>query len=169
MPVAMTFAKTGDAYSGTFDSDALQVAGIPLGDVSETKGRVHFQVKGDQSTTVFDGAINGGAMSGMFADGSGKGSFELTRAALPAVQIRTRDVTFQDKDVTLAGTLLLPVLPGKHPAVIFLHGSGPEGRWANRYLAQKFAEHGIVALIYDKRGVGQSTGDWQKATFEVLG
>src|ERR1035438_8620961 len=79
LPVAMTFAKTGDAYSGTFDSDALQVAGIPLGDVSETKGRVHFQVKGDQSTTVFDGAINGGAMSGMFADGSGKGSFELTQ------------------------------------------------------------------------------------------
>jgi dipeptidyl aminopeptidase/acylaminoacyl peptidase len=168
LPVTMTFAKAGDAYSGAFDSDALQVAGIPLGDVSDTNGRVHFQIKGDQTTTVFDGEITGDAMSGTFTDGSDKGSFELVRAAHPAAQIPARDVTFRDKDVTLAGTLLLPTTPGKHPAIVFLHGSGPEGRWANHYLAQKFAERGIVALIYDKRGVGQSTGDWQKATFEAL-
>ena len=68
----------------------------------------------------------------------------------------------------LAGTLVLPATPGKHPAIACLHGSGPEARWANHYLAQKFAEHGIVALIYDKRGVGESSGDWQKATFAEL-
>jgi dipeptidyl aminopeptidase/acylaminoacyl peptidase len=77
-------------------------------------------------------------------------------------------VAFQDRDVTLAGTLLLPATSGKHLGIVFLHGSGPEGRWANHYLAQRCAERGIVALIYDKRGVGQSTGDWQKATLEAL-
>jgi alpha-beta hydrolase superfamily lysophospholipase len=35
-------------------------------------------------------------------------------------------------------------------------------------LAERFARGGIAALIYDKRGVGQSTGDWQKAGFENL-
>jgi hypothetical protein len=40
LPVTMTFAKAGDAYSGAFDSDALQVVGIPLGDIRDTKGRV---------------------------------------------------------------------------------------------------------------------------------
>jgi pimeloyl-ACP methyl ester carboxylesterase len=35
-------------------------------------------------------------------------------------------------------------------------------------LAERFARAGIAALIYDKRGVGQSTGDWQKAGFEDL-
>ncbi len=165
LPVTVTFAKTGDAYSGAFDSDALQVAGIPLSDVSGTNGRV----QGDQSTAVFDGAITGKAMSGTFTDRSDKGTFELLRAAgLPAAQIRSRGVTFQNGDVSLAGTLLLPSTPSKHPAIVFLHGSGPEGRWANRYLAQKFAERGVVALIYDKRGVGQSRGDWRKATFEAL-
>lgn len=168
LPVTVTFAKMGDAYSGAFDSNALQVAGIPLSDVSDTNGRVHFQIKGDQTTTVFEGEIAGGAMSGTFTDGGDKGSFELVRAAHLAVGISARDVTFRDKDVTLAGTLLLPATRGKHPAIVFLHGSGPEGRWANHYLAQKFAERGIVALIYDKRGVGQSTGDWQRATFEAL-
>src|SRR5271165_2348640 len=168
LPVMMTFAKAGDAYSGAFDSDALQVAGIPLGDVSDTNGRVHFQIRGDQSTTAFDGNIKNDVLSGRFVDDNDGGTFELRRAAHPAAKIPQREVTFRNKDVTLAGTLLLPTTPGKHPAIVFLHGSGPEGRWANHYLAQKFAERGIVALIYDKRGVGQSTGDWQKATFEAL-
>jgi dipeptidyl aminopeptidase/acylaminoacyl peptidase len=168
LPVTVTFTRAGDAYSGMFDSDALQVAGIPLDDVSGTHGSVHFQLRGDQSTTVFDGTITGAKMSGTFTDGSVKGSFELARAVLPAAQIRARDVTFQNKDTSLAGTLWLPDTPGKHAAIVFLHGSGPEGRWANRYLAQKFAQHGIVALIYDKRGVGQSAGDWQKASIGDL-
>lgn len=42
----------------------------------------------------------------------------------------------------LAGTLLIPATRGTHGAVVFLQGSGPEGRWASHYLAQKFAEAG---------------------------
>lgn len=168
LPVTVMFVKTGDTYSGAFDSDALQVAGIPLGNVSDSNGRVHFQIAGDQSTTVFDGEFTGDTMSGTFTDGSDKGSFGLVRATLPTPRIRTRDVTFQSKDVALAGTILLPATPGRHAAIVFLHGSGPEGRSANQYLAQKFAERGVVSLIYDKRGVGQSTGDWQKVGFDAL-
>jgi dipeptidyl aminopeptidase/acylaminoacyl peptidase len=168
LPITVQFAKTGNAYSGTLDSDALQVAGIPLGNVSDANARVHFEIKGDESTAVFDGLIAGDEMSGTFAEGTAKGSFALSRAVLPVAQIRTLDVAFQNRDVTLAGTLLLPATQGNHPGIVFLHGSGPEGRWANRYLAQKCAERGIVALVYDKRGVGQSTGDWQKATLEAL-
>ena len=168
LPVNMTFGNIADAYSGTFDSDVLQVAGIPLSGVSDTNGRVHFEIKGDQTTTVFAGVITGDTISGTFKDGSNKGTFELARSSLPAAQIRTRDVIFRDKDITLAGTIVLPATPGKHPAIVFLQGSGPEGRWANHYLAQKFAVCGIVALIYDKRGVGQSTGDWQKVGFDAL-
>jgi dipeptidyl aminopeptidase/acylaminoacyl peptidase len=49
-----------------------------------------------------------------------------------------------------------------------LHGSGAEGRWASRYLAQKFARGGFAALTFDKRGVGASKGDWRTAGFEDL-
>src|SRR5271169_1040375 len=64
LPVTLTFARTDDAYSGTFDSDALEVSGIPLSDVSDTNGSVHFEIKGDQSMSVFDGAITGDVISG---------------------------------------------------------------------------------------------------------
>jgi pimeloyl-ACP methyl ester carboxylesterase len=164
LPVIVKFQKT----SGAFASDALQVAGIPLTGVSNTNGKIHFELKGDDSTAIFDGAITDNAMSGAFTDGPGKGTFHLTRTVPAASEVHTRDVTFQNRDVTLAGTLVLPSTPGKHPAIAFLHGSGPEGRWANRYLAEKFAARGVVALISDKRGVGQSKGDWQKAMVEDL-
>jgi uncharacterized protein len=168
LQVTVAFEKTGSGYSGSFDSDALQVSDIPFSDISETNGKVHFLLKGDQSTAVFDGTLTDNAMSGTFTDGSERGTFELARATPSPAAIRTRNVTFRDKDVTLAGTLLLPAAPGRHAAILFLQGSGPEGRWANHYLAQKFAEAGVIALIYDKRGVGQSTGDWRKVGFDAL-
>ncbi len=64
--------------------------------------------------------------------------------------------------------MLSPRTPGRHPAVVFIHGSGAEGRWANGFLADYVARHGVVALIYDKRGVGESTGDWKTSTLNDL-
>jgi pimeloyl-ACP methyl ester carboxylesterase len=81
-------------------------------------------------------------------------------------------VTFRSGQGQLAGTLLTPATAGPHPAVILLHGSGPQDR--NGYLsilrhaADHFARHGIAALIYDKRGVGASTGDWATAGFDDM-
>ena len=168
LPVTVRFEKSGSAYSGTFDSDALQVAGISLADVSDTDGRVHWSLKGDRSTTDFDGTLDGDALAGAFVEGSTHGTFTLARADLPAVTIDSHDVTFADGSVTLAGTLLMPKAAGLHPAVVFVHGSGPEGRSANKYLAQEFAQSGMAALIFDQRGVGGSSGDWQKAGFDAL-
>ncbi len=169
LPVTMSFTRTGDAYAGAFNSDALQVSGIPVTAVRERGGKVHFEIKGDDATSVFDGEVTDVALSGGFVDGPDSGGhFDLKRVSGAPAPVATRDVTFQDGDVTLAGTLLLPAAPGRHPAVIFLQGSGPEGRWANRYLAQKMAEAGVVALIFDKRGVGGSGGTWKTADFETL-
>ena len=168
LPVTVKIESTNKGYSGSFDSDALQVAGIPFSEVTEKNGKVHILLKGDETATVFDGDLAGDALGGAFTEGDTKGTFALTRAALPTAAIGMREVTYRNGDVTLAGTLLLPAPPGRHPAVLFLHGSGPEGRWANRWLAQKFAEAGIVALISDKRGVGRSTGDWNKVGFDDL-
>jgi dienelactone hydrolase len=44
-------------------------------------------------------------------------------------------------------------------AVVFVHGSGKQER--NLVWAEKFAEEGIVALVYDKRGAGKSEGKYE--------
>jgi dipeptidyl aminopeptidase/acylaminoacyl peptidase len=82
--------------------------------------------------------------------------------------IGEQEINFRNGTVKLAGTVIGPAGTGPFPGVVLLHGSGPEGRWASRYLATEFARHGIAALIYDKRGVGASTGDWRRAGFAEL-
>lgn len=75
-------------------------------------------------------------------------------------------VHFASGKITLAGTLVLPAGSGQHPAVVLFHGSGPQER--DIFTARWFAEQGIAALAYDKRGVGESTGDFRAVPFMEL-
>jgi pimeloyl-ACP methyl ester carboxylesterase len=75
-------------------------------------------------------------------------------------------VHFASGDVTLAGTLILPEGSQPHPAVVLFHGSGPQTR--DLFTARWFAAQGIAALAYDKRGVGESSGDFRKVPFMDL-
>lgn len=81
-------------------------------------------------------------------------------------RVRDVPVTFPSGDVTLAGTLFVPDVGGRHPAVVLYHGSGPQARDA--FTGRWFAEHGVAALAYDKRGVGQSSGDFRAVPFPEL-
>ncbi|HEX9608222.1 MAG TPA: alpha/beta fold hydrolase, partial [Gemmatimonadaceae bacterium] len=81
---------------------------------------------------------------------------------------RSEDVRFSNRDIQLAGTLIAPSTGGKHPAIVLVHGSGAENREHVLPFARFLIRHGIAVLGYDKRGVGESTGDWNTATFEDL-
>jgi uncharacterized protein len=72
----------------------------------------------------------------------------------------------------LAGTLLVPDGVAPVPAVLIASGSGPLDRDSNhrrarfdvaRQLAVALAEGGLASFRYDKRGVGESPGDWRSA------
>jgi uncharacterized protein len=88
---------------------------------------------------------------------------------------RHENVRFSSGDVRLAGMLITAGAPGassmtakKHPAVILVHGSGPLNReWMLPY-ARFLVRHGVAVFSYDKRGVGESTGDWNTASLEDL-
>lgn len=71
----------------------------------------------------------------------------------------------------LAGTLALP--PGKHavPGIVLVGGSGPSDRDNDGFFAplrEQFLRAGAGVLSYDKRGVGDSAGDWGTATVDEL-
>jgi pimeloyl-ACP methyl ester carboxylesterase len=93
-----------------------------------------------------------------------------SRSASPPVSaephVREQDVRFPSGPSTLAGTLFLPGIEKRHAAVVLFHGSGPEHR--NTLMGRWFAEQGVAALAYDKRGVGDSTGDFRTVPFMDL-
>lgn len=165
LPVTMLVKQdTGARYTAAFDAERLRVSGIPFSDVRvDGCCDVTLLLRGDRTTLTFTGRLRGDSLTGSYVEGDAGGEFAFTRAAPAAPAFSERDITFKNGDVTLAGTLLLPRSSARVPAVVFLHGSGAEGRWASRFLASRLAARGIASLIFDKRGVGGSSGDWRAA------
>lgn len=161
--------KKTNHYTATFDSDRLRVSGIPFAEV-RVQGccDVNMVLRGDRTTTEFTGTLKGDSLSGVFWEGTSEGRFAYSRTPATKPSLEERNITFTSGPVTLAGSLLLPRTGDSLPGVVFLHGSGAEGRWASHYLAAQFANHGVAALIFDKRGVGGSSGDWHRMTTDDL-
>jgi len=72
-------------------------------------------------------------------------------------------------NVKLAGTLTLPDTKNSSPAVILIHGSGRNDRNGTgmgtfHLLADYLTRQGVAVLRYDKRGAGESTGDYGQST-----
>lgn len=171
LPVTLTVERdprTG-RYAAAFSSDRLRVSGIPFSEV-QVQGccDVTLVLRGDRTTTQFAGRVHGDSFSGGFREGTSGGQFTYSRIPAAPASFEERPITFPSGAVTLAGSLLVPLTGDSLRAVVFLQGSGAEGRWASRYLAAQLASHGTAALIFDKRGVGGSSGDWRTATPDDL-
>jgi dienelactone hydrolase len=78
-------------------------------------------------------------------------------ARLPYRQLEVR---FPSGSVSLAGTLTIPPGGGRRPAVAFVHGSGRTDRAYLPDLGAMLLHHGVAVLAYDKRGIGQSAGNY---------
>jgi pimeloyl-ACP methyl ester carboxylesterase len=77
-----------------------------------------------------------------------------------------RQVTFQSSEVSLAGTLIIPAGPGPCPAAVVVHGAAGGQRDFCRLLADAVLDAGVAALIYDKRGHGESGGSPDPTIFD---
>ena len=79
----------------------------------------------------------------------------------------TETVNFPSGDLSIVGTFAKSAGDGAFPAVVVLLGSGRETRSGPGYRvnASNMLRHGFAVLIYDKRGSGDSGGDFDTATF----
>lgn len=87
---------------------------------------------------------------------------------------REESVTFQGAAAALGGTLVTPAGSTTRGCVLILAGSGPTDRDGNagkiqaniyRDLAHVLGGQGFMTLRYDKRGIGESQGDYFAAGF----
>lgn len=103
-----------------------------------------------------------GQVSGLGFTPAGTGKLAIqTYESAPYVQpdsFTEQQVQIGSGDFPLPGTLTLPNGPGSFPAVVLVHGSGPNDRDESlgpnkpfRDLAEGLASQGIAVLRYDKR------------------
>lgn len=84
----------------------------------------------------------------------------------------SENITFKNiKDnITLSGTLSIPSKDGTFPAVVLISGNGKHNRneeFGNFKpfldISNYLTKQGVAVLRYDKRGVGESTGNYDSA------
>ena len=75
-----------------------------------------------------------------------------------AAESIVEDVGFTSGGITLSGSIVFPA-GDIQAGVVFVHGSGKQTR--NLGIARRFAQDGIATLVYDKRGVGDSGGEYE--------
>lgn len=172
-----------------FDFPAQEAWNIPVDMEVSDSMEVTFDIYNIRCK--YKGVINksGDLIEGKFIDpAGGETPIDLIKTDNPPVRTthrpqypvepypyKSEEVAFiNNKDnITLKGTLTIPDLPGPHPAVVLISGSGPNDRdqlvFGHRIflvLADYLTRQGIAVLRYDDRGVGRSNGNYDEATFE---
>jgi dipeptidyl aminopeptidase/acylaminoacyl peptidase len=146
------------------------IYGLPFSLVSDPD-KIRLERPQPQGSPIsFAGLVEGEKFSGEFTGMEVKAQFELKRiSSLPSI-LEEQQTSFRNGDITLSGTVIIPRGPGRHPAIVCTHGSGPVDRGKGSYRSNGyfFARLGFVTLIYDKRGVGESTGDFLTSSLEDL-
>jgi len=91
----------------------------------------------------------------------------IAASTAEAQQSTEVDVTYKSTDVTLAGTIFRPRSEGPHPGLVITHGSERGSRRGRgyRHLGAELSKLGFMVLIYDKRGVGDSEGEYQETPY----
>ena len=162
-------------WSATLDSPMQGAMGIKCGKVVVAGDSITINMPALRAD--FKGVIaqDDKSISGTFTQGISL-PLTLTRTTADAVMYNrpqepqppfvynTHDVTFQNGEITLAGTLTTPFWGKSHKAVVLVSGSGSQNRDEELFGHKPFAviadyltRHGIAVLRYDDRGVGGSS------------
>jgi dienelactone hydrolase len=145
------------------------VRGWPAESVDADADRLTVVVRADSGPQTLSLRYEDGRVTGEW---QAPGHYEVATVGLERVaavaDVPEQRVAIDGAAGTLGASVILPDGDGPFPGVVFLHGSGPQPRDANRWAAHELAKHGIASAIYDKRGVGESEGDFIGASLEDL-
>lgn len=115
-------------------------------------------------TIVFTPPTGGKATLLTWRNADGK-----TVTASRTESLRQERVSFDGPVGHINGLLVKPAGAGPFPAFVQVHGSGPT-TIDNIYLrARAYAQLGVATLLFDKRGTGDTAGDFRQAKFADFG
>ena len=157
LAIRLNVDSVGSSLRATLDIPSLLMAWEPISATLEQEG-LELELPFGLGPIVVDLT----AESPRAEKSIGDHTLELSLQRTEGHQCKRRDVQFKSGETSLAGVLVLPRGDGPHPAVVLLHGSGRQGKatWEYRSWADLLCRQGLAALYYDKRGVGDSGGEF---------
>lgn len=82
----------------------------------------------------------------------------------------SQEIIFSNQNIKLAGTLYKPESKPPYPAVVVVHpaSGGERTDPFYKHLKSELPRYGIAILVFDRRGSGDSEGDFETANFKDL-
>lgn len=162
--VHLRVENSADGLRASYDIPSIGLEGIPLPEFRFDPQSGTYSA-GHQISVRPLGEQLAGTISPLLGHGQ-PAEIILSRGRPSAPVASERPVEFTSRGELLRGTLVAPPAPGRYPAMVSLHGSGPSTRWFALGRARRFAEAGYVTLIFDKPGTGESQGDWTSMSLD---
>ena len=169
-----------DGEDCTLDSPDQGIKGVPA-KLERTETGIKVAVP--SINAIYEGVNMGDSVMGTFKQ-HGQ-SFPLTlkpgivkrnrpQTPAPPYPYQTQEVSFNNGDAVLKGTLVMPEnASSQTPVLLMVTGSGLQNRDEEFFehkpfavIADALARQGIATLRYDDRGFGESTGDLVNVTTE---
>ncbi len=181
MTFMIDLTLTEDAWSGTMDIPAQNAHDLPLSGIRIEGVSIEFALEGVPGDPVWAGSLSDGRIEGNLSQSGFTFPFWLGREEigppsrpqepLPPFPYREEEVSYQNGEITLAGTLTLPPGDGPFPAALLITGSGAQDRNEEIFnhkpfllIADVLTRAGIAVLRVDDRGVGGSSAGSRSAT-----
>ncbi len=183
LPLVFHFKHSGSTYSGSLDSPAQGMKGMPFDSVSlSADGKISAIMS--KLSARYVGVLDKTQthISGTWYQGAGQTALSLNaiekyvgalrpQEPKPPFPYKVEELSIPSAGNQLAATLTLPQGAGPFPALVLIHGSGPHDRDETLLehkpfllLADYLTRHGIAVLRYDKRGCGKSTGNYKESS-----
>ncbi len=167
-------------WSGTMDIPMQSARGLSLSGIRIDGATIEFAIAAP-GDPVWKGTLKEGRIEGNLSQSGSTFPFWLGREAMapparpqepkPPFPYREEEVSYENGEITLAGTLTLPPEGGPFPAVLLITGSGAQDRNEEIFdhkpfllIADVLTRAGIAVLRVDDRGVGGSSRGSPSAT-----
>ncbi|KEO71887.1 alpha/beta hydrolase family protein [Anditalea andensis] len=174
-------SKTDGKYSALLDIPEKSIFRTKFDSISYKDEQLFLRHEG--LGYEFIGSIDGSIINGKITGSDSLSSLTWHREPLTKrTQIIDLPVPYYSENIPfwntkegieLAGTLTMPNVQGKFPAIVLITGSGAQNRDEEimghkpfLVLADHLTRNGIAVLRYDDRGTGESKGKFRPATAE---
>jgi len=161
--------KDSSNYQVFFTSLEQNANRIPLQQISVVGDSLNFKLQSDYYTYTFKNkwVDNNEKLQGSLTVDTVTVNYSLEKELKNEQTLKSEDIVFKSNNLNLNGTIWYPQKSNGNGLVI-VTSSGNAGRSSSRAEAILFAQKGYTTFHYDKRGTGNSEGDWTSSTFEEL-
>jgi uncharacterized protein len=168
--ISIKIERDSSGFNVYFTSLEQNANQIPFQNVEVKGDSINYKLQSDFYTYFFKNKWieNNSKLHGSLTVDTMTVSYTLEKDLLGSDHYsKSEEVTFKSNGFRISGTIWYPAIKNNN-ALIIVTSSGNADRSASRAEAILFSQMGFTTFHYNKRGTGNSDGNWEIATIEQL-